>query len=241
MNGPSVFRQTEQWALLIKPHGMPTAPLTPDEEGTLISWFSQQCPQIRTVQGKKMIEYGLIHRLDTATAGFVLVAKTQQSYDFFMEEQKAGRIIKTYRAYCRGRPSFQLEGSPHYKPEQKTPCTVESQFRHFGPGRREVRPVFPSDFRYSPDKTVYTTTIISAKKHDNTPYTEYICSLSLGFRHQIRTHLCAIGYPIAGDELYNLDYTKDPMHLYACGVSFIDPETRAEAAFSLPPPDKMIR
>ena len=34
-----VIFENEAYAVLYKPRGMPTAPLTEDEEGTLVSWF----------------------------------------------------------------------------------------------------------------------------------------------------------------------------------------------------------
>ena len=47
------------------------------------------------VHGKKAIEAGLLHRLDTDTRGLVLFAKEQAVYDFLAARQEAGRIIKT--------------------------------------------------------------------------------------------------------------------------------------------------
>ena len=76
-----VIFENEAYAVLYKPRGMPTAPLSENEEGTLVSWFLKRCPEAALVKGKKDIEAGLVHRLDTATSGLVLMAKNQESYD----------------------------------------------------------------------------------------------------------------------------------------------------------------
>ena len=46
------------------------------------------------VRGKKEIEAGLLHRLDTDTRGLVLFAKDQAVYDFLAARQEAGQMIK---------------------------------------------------------------------------------------------------------------------------------------------------
>ena len=51
------------------------------------------------VRGKKAIEAGLLHRLDTDTRGLVLFAKDQKVYDFLAARQEAGQMIKNYCAF----------------------------------------------------------------------------------------------------------------------------------------------
>ena len=94
-----VIFENEAYAVLYKPRGMPTAPLTEDEEGTLLSWFLKKCPEAALVKGKKDIEAGLVHRLDTATSGLVLIAKNQESYDALNLMQVNNLIKKTYAAF----------------------------------------------------------------------------------------------------------------------------------------------
>ncbi len=240
MNLPVIHAETGHWALVIKPHGMPTAPLVAGEPGTLIHWFLDKYPQAASVTGRKSIEYGLVHRLDTATAGFVLVAKTQRAMDYFTKIQEEDGITKTYTAYCAGAPSFTSEG--YSCPSLHETGSISSQFRAWGPGRKEVRPIFPGDRQYREDGQVYSTTILSEEKGsiEQRQCRVFECSLTRGFRHQVRVHLCTLGYPILGDEVYNRDFRSFPMHLYATGISFSDPENHAQESFLLPRPDKMI-
>ena len=75
-------------------------------------------PNIRTaveriqeaqVRGKKAIEAGLLHRLDTDTRGLVLFAKDQATYDFLAARQEAGQMIKTYCAFVEPKLSLTME------------------------------------------------------------------------------------------------------------------------------------
>lgn len=243
MTGPEIVHESAHWALLSKPHGMPTAPLREGEEGTLLSWFLSRSPESVMVRGRKPVEHGLVHRLDTDTCGLVLIAKTQTAMNFFLKTQNEGKITKTYRAFCSGTPAFTaIQGSGNALLD-KLPYTISSQFRAFGPGRKQVRPVLAEDRQFSDKGTIYTTRILSmtVQGSPGSERTEITCSLQAGFRHQVRVHLCTLGHPIIGDSLYNKTYGNPPLQLYADGISFIDPDTFAKAVFSLPLPDKMNR
>lgn len=54
-----VIFENEAYAVLYKPRGMPTAPLSEDEEGTLVSWFLKRCPEAVSVKGKKILKQAL--------------------------------------------------------------------------------------------------------------------------------------------------------------------------------------
>ena len=143
------------------------------------------------VRGKKAIEAGLLHRLDTDTRGLVLFAKDQKVYDFLAARQEAGQMIKTYCAFVEPKLSLTMEYNGYgfdvtelsalkelsaaqrgiAAQEQvvvqeriaaKLPLTLESQFRNFGPGAKRVAPVFPGSRHYKKDGRLYTTVIEAA-------------------------------------------------------------------------------
>ncbi|QHX43514.1 RNA pseudouridine synthase [Treponema vincentii] len=134
------------------------------------------------VRGKKAIEAGLLHRLDTDTRGLVLFAKDQAVYDFLAARQEAGQIIKTYCAFVEPTLSRAMEynGYSFNATELATlkelsaaqrgiaakeriavqlPLTLESQFRNFGPGAKRVAPVVSGSRHYKKDGRLYTTVI----------------------------------------------------------------------------------
>ena len=137
------------------------------------------------VRGKKAIEAGLLHRLDTDTRGLVLFAKDQKVYDFLAARQEAGQMIKTYCAFVEPKLSLTMEYNGYgfdvtelsalkelsaaqrgiaaqERIAAKLPLTLESQFRNFGPGAKRVAPVFPGSRHYKKDGRLYTTVIEAA-------------------------------------------------------------------------------
>lgn len=251
-----VIFENEAYGVLYKPRGMPTAPLAQNEEGTLLSWFLKKYPETSSVRGKKEIEAGLVHRLDTATSGLVLIAKNQESYDALNLMQANNLIKKTYTAFVDRSDEAVLE--PDFS-QSNLPYRISSQFRSYGPKGKKVLPVFYGMRDFSPAGKMYTTNIIDINdfpSKDNSVL-KVTCTLTQGFRHQVRAHLASIGLPIYGDPLYNgkfkdfpqekIDYHSYPLQLYAIGLSFPEPKKnfKLEApkeyvSFSLQPPDKMI-
>ena len=230
---PCSIYETDRWAVVYKPPHIPTAPLRADEDGTLVQWFLSVQPEpVSCICGKKAIEAGLVHRLDTDTRGLVLFAKDQQSYDFFQAAQTGDAITKTYYAFVKP-----LSEQAHYRTELTVPKVITSQYRNYGPKAQKTAPVFPGSRHYTKDGRLYTTVI-----EEYRPAASAIrCRLTRGYRHQVRTHLAAIGLPIAGDPLYGIDDGSCiPLQLYATALTFPLPENRfAYISVALPPPKNL--
>ena len=165
-----IHEPTSQKPYLIinKPAGLPSAPLNEDDKENAFSQAAALYPQILNVQGKKTIEHGLLHRLDTATSGLMIIAATQECYDFLQNEQTENRIIKTYLAECNlqvfeeNLVSSRSERLP--EPVEGASFTIQSYFRAFGPGRKEVRPVTKDSNKAAIQKVdkqvLYTTQVL---------------------------------------------------------------------------------
>ena len=139
------------------------------------------------VRGKKAIEAGLLHRLDTDTRGLVLFAKDQKVYDFLAARQEAGQMIKTYCAFVEPNGAPEIDDGYDFDATElsmlkelsaaqrgiaaqgqvivqeqiaaQLPLTLESQFRNFGPGAKRVAPVVSGSRHYKKDGRLYTTVI----------------------------------------------------------------------------------
>ena len=198
--------------IISKPKGLPSAPLSNNDFKNAFSQAAEIFPQLLQVQGKKEIEHGLIHRLDTATDGLIIIAAAQECYDYLMNEQREGRIIKNYSAECDIIPDNAsiLQGFPNEVPKL---TNVSSFFRPYGEGRKEVRPVTEKSGKAAISKLgsrkVYTTKIEISKLSDKTA--KAICQISEGYRHQVRCHLAWAGYPVCGDSLYNSKVIKESL------------------------------
>ena len=188
----SIIHEDDDILVIDKPAGLPSAPLkrtivnlpakggnamprcqdmgAPSQQATsTLEQAAELFPALRAVAGYAAWEFGLIHRLDTATRGLLLIAKNQQAFDFLRQEQTNGRISKHYRAFCvhagaalsncpaLPRPlALQLERLFSEQTDtQALICT--SRFRPWGKGGKEVRPfVSPQthrDFQNTHKKT----------------------------------------------------------------------------------------
>ncbi len=220
-----IHEPTSQKPYLIidKPAGLPSAPLNEDDKENAFSQAAALYPQILNVQGKKSVEHGLLHRLDTATSGLMIIAATQECYDFLQEEQKQGKIIKTYTAECELQNKDYFEGQTF---------NIQSYFRAYGPGRKEVRPVTKDSNKAAlqkVEKPVLYTTQVQIKKIDKVKNTALVeCTITNGYRHQIRCHLAWYGLPIINDLVYNSQAknkkSTEQMHFCATKIQFEYPE-----------------
>lgn len=230
--------QDNPFIVLIKPRNLPSAPLTEGED----SAFTQAAtiyPELLKVDGKKKIEHGLIHRIDTQTEGLILIASTQESYESLIESQNKGLFVKEYRAQCDNLPSSIQDGYPPILdtfvsiPNDQS-IVVTSLFRTFGSNGEAVRPVTEKSGRAAKQKAsqaVYTTTVTIERNQDQILA---ICSIKKGFRHQVRCHLAWIGFPVIGDSLYNKNYKQaDYLHFSATQFSFPHPITKQMVVYSI--------
>ena len=234
MNIETIHSPTADKPFLViyKPKDLASAPLSQADFDNALSQAVQLFPELRNVHGKKEIEYGLLHRLDTATDGLMVIAATQECYDFLCEEQREGRFIKYYQAECNISPdnSKLLGGFPPAEvsideASENASFTVSSYFRPFGEGRKEVRPVTEKSGKAALSKLgkqkLYTTqiTINRLDKKAGTATAE--CRITEGYRHQVRCHLAWAGLPVIGDLLYNSDKKNAEKLLFsATKISF---------------------
>jgi len=234
MTIPVICHETEDFAVVFKPPRMHCAPLKRDgkENETLLDWYAKTFPPIMDLSGKKENEGGLLHRLDFETQGLVLFAKNQQALENLSDQQKQGKFIKEYSAIClKSEP--QLNGFEAFTGPQVAvpPLVIESYFRPYGPGRKQVRPVTKEKLKgkeIAKDAgAYYKTEIIGIEKTDIAGQEEsyhFTVRLKRGFRHQIRCHLAWVGFPVLNDPLYGKG-GDGFLALRATGLFFEDPKS----------------
>jgi 23S rRNA pseudouridine1911/1915/1917 synthase len=239
---PVICHETEDFAIVFKPPRMHCAPLKKDgnENETLLDWYAKIFPPIMELSGRKEGEGGLLHRLDFETQGLVLFAKNQQSLENLLNQQKQGKLIKEYSAICQ--KSEQLpDGFEAYTSPQPAaaPMVIESYFRPYGPGRKQVRPVTKEKLKgkevAKDEDTYYKTEIINIERTQADNREElyhFTVRLRRGFRHQIRCHLAWVGFPVLNDPLYGKGEASGFLALRATGLFFDDPKSGKPVAVS---------
>jgi len=165
-------------ALLVleKPAGLLSVPgRGADKQDCLSARVQQQYPDAR-----------IVHRLDMATSGLMLMARGAQAMTVLNRAFAARQVDKRYQALICGRPA--CAGSPWQVID--LPIAVDWPNR---PRRVITADGKPSLTRWR----LVDTTLAAMTRVDVEPVT--------GRSHQLRVHLQAIGHPIVGDLLYGRD------------------------------------
>lgn len=193
--------ESQPYAVIYKPAGMPSAPLAPGDTDNACYHAIRHYPELASVAGHyKSFEHGILHRLDTITEGLLLIAATQPAYESLRAAQAAGEFIKEYDAVCVPAEE-RMDGFPAFA---GTRDRITSRFRAYGRGGAAVRPVTDGASAHVRKKCCgkeYTTHITWQKPLENGLVLAH-CAIFMGFRHQVRCHLAWAGLPIAADPLY---------------------------------------
>jgi 23S rRNA pseudouridine1911/1915/1917 synthase len=231
---PNLIYEDRDLLIIYKPAGMPSASLKEGEEGTLAAWILARFPEQSGI-GPGETEGGLVHRLDNDTSGVVAAARTEKAYAKLREQFQQGMVRKEYLGLVVGHPP--ARGSidapiAHHPRKKKKMVVCESEARAKDWGGRPATTKFSVLQRYT-----------LSQAEGSTPYALVEVSITTGVRHQIRVHLASLGYPIAGDRLYQTpkkraaDILKLERHfLHAHKLTLDHPSTGQPETFSAPLP-----
>jgi 23S rRNA pseudouridine1911/1915/1917 synthase len=159
---------------------------------------------------------GIVHRLDRDTSGAMVVARTQEFFDFMKKQFQDHLVQKSYRAYVYG----------HMKHDTGV---IDAPI---GRSRTDIRQWSATRGARGNMREAITEYKVLARGHDEAgekySYVEF--RPRTGRTHQIRVHAKYMNYPIVGDALYagklidrgNLGFQRQALH--ACSLSFSDEE-----------------
>ena len=211
-----------------KPAGLVVHPGTGNRQGTLANALLHH---FQSISRSETIRPGIVHRLDKATSGLMVVAKNDQAHEFLARQFKAREVEKRYVALvygCLERASGVIDVSLGRDPFARTKISTRSRHARHALTRYETIREY-RDFTYV---RIYPRT---------------------GRTHQIRVHFQHLGHPVVGDETYGgkaIQRIKDPKvaqsiqalnryFLHADSLAFVHPDRGEKVSFEIPLPDEL--
>jgi 23S rRNA pseudouridine1911/1915/1917 synthase len=177
-----VLFESQDFVIVNKPAGLPTAPLMRTETRSLAAALLARYPEMQGV-GFREREPGLVHRLDNETSGVVLAARNSAAFDAARVLFESSSIEKRYLAVVGAGLGDSGEIETLLGPDTADP--------------RRVRV-------YDDAPDVYSKRAVTRYRvlERGSGFALVELYVERAFRHQIRVHLAHLGFPIAGDALY---------------------------------------
>jgi tRNA pseudouridine32 synthase/23S rRNA pseudouridine746 synthase/23S rRNA pseudouridine1911/1915/1917 synthase len=160
----------------------------------------------------------VVHRLDQATSGALIFAKTEQAQNFLKDHWKSA--VKTYYAIVRGRL------------EQRSGTLSSYLFED----DEYVMHSTPDSSKGKLASTAYTVL------KETNKFSLIKIDLLTGKKNQIRVQFADLGHPVVGDTKYGKRGTKDGyLALHARSVTFDHPFTRKRLTIEAQVPEYFKR
>jgi len=172
-----------------KPAGTVVFPEGKTKKETLIDYIIEKFPDLENTGNAP--RYGMVHRLDKDTSGILLIAKNDKTLEFLQKQFKERKVKKKYFALVVG----------NVKNNSGEIKTLIGRSPKDGKKQRVYLPHEPGAERKREAITEYNVVEKFLDKNEKN-YTLLEVNIKTGRKHQIRTHLAYIGYPIVGDKLY---------------------------------------
>jgi 23S rRNA pseudouridine1911/1915/1917 synthase len=229
-----IVYEDEDIAVINKPAGMMVhagAGATADERnrGTLVNALLHRFGRLSGVGGES--RPGIVHRLDKATSGLIIVAKNDVAHRKLAAEFVARQVKKTYIALVHGwlkHDRGTISRGISRDRIRRTRMTTRRQ------GGRDAITHYQTSRRI--DSRFGKFSLLELQ-------------IDTGRTHQIRVHLASVGHPVVGDTLYGaprLIQSRDgssiflPRNfLHATALQFYHPRTGQPLSFSVPLPDEL--
>jgi 23S rRNA pseudouridine1911/1915/1917 synthase len=234
--------EDDDLAVVNKPAGMMVhagAGATDDarNRGTLVNALLHHFKTLSAVGGD--LRPGIVHRLDRATSGLMVVAKNDETHQRLAKQFSGRQVHKTYLALVHGWPKQErgtIQSAISRHSQRRTRMTT----RGFG-GREAV--------------THYTV-----KRKIESPYGKFALlelKIETGRTHQIRVHMSSLGHPVVGDALYGAPgelrsqsnkrrapgmpatIKLDRNFLHSAELELVHPRTKESLKFSRPLPEDL--
>lgn len=192
-------------------------------EPTVATWLRTHCARLDLAQKSALgltwrsnSRVGIVHRLDRATSGVMICAKTPEALSWLQKQFSQRRTKKTYLAVVAGRMN----------PEA---AIIDMPI--------ERNPKAPATFRVGNQGKYASTTYRTLRS--NEMYSLLELKPETGRTHQLRVHLAHQGHPILGDTLYGGE-VAERLYLHAAGLEITIVKNHERKIFQIPTPQSFL-
>lgn len=209
----NIIYEDDDLLVVDKPAGLAVHPAPGHPSHTLVNAILSHLPGLAEISGSE--RPGIVHRLDKDASGIMVVAKNNAAQLNLINQFKARSVTKAYLVLVKG----------HLTPENGI---IEAPIGRDPRNRKRMAVV--AEGRDA--RTQYHVIKYLGK------YTLLEVRTETGRTHQIRVHLSAIGYPVAGDNTYGVKSAfLSRQFIHACRLGFHLPSTGEYVEFTseLPP------
>ena len=214
MDLPTLIHEDEHLLVFDKPSGLLSVPgLGPDKQDCLSARVQAHWPEAM-----------IVHRLDMATSGLILMARGPQMQKTLSMAFEKRRMHKRYQAVVLGDPL----PVPDERGWSRIPLPMRIDYQN--------RPRSIVDFEHGKPSLTHWQSL-GPGPWPNT--TRLLLEPLTGRTHQLRVHLLAIGHPIVGDPLYaplEVPARAPRLLLHASELAFEHPVTGQPCRFVAPVP-----
>jgi 23S rRNA pseudouridine1911/1915/1917 synthase len=209
----NILYEDDDLLVVDKPAGLTIHPAPGYPSHTLVNAVLSHVPDLP--EADDSLRPGIVHRLDKDASGVMVVAKNSEAQLNLIDQFKARSVVKAYQVLVKGQLTPDdgvIEAPIGRDPRNRKRMAVVAEGRQ-------------ARTNYHVIKHVGDYTLLEVR-----PET--------GRTHQIRVHLSAIGYPVAGDKIYGVKSAQIPrLFLHAWRLGFKLPSTGEYKEFTseLPP------
>lgn len=216
-----------------KPAGLVVHPGAGNPDATLVNGLLARFPELAAWADSD--RPGIVHRLDRATSGLLVVARTEPARQSLVAQLAARSVSRQYQALVVGLVEEDegiVDAPIGRSPRRPTAMAVSLE-------GRAARTHFNVEGRYRASVGALG---------DPSEVTRLDCRLETGRTHQIRVHLAAIEHPVVGDDRYGrssagvaqeLGLGAGRLWLHAASLAFEHPESGQRVTFRSALPDDL--
>lgn len=213
-----IIYEDDDILLINKPINVATHGASSLKEASLVEWLLQNNYKLCDINGN--FRAGIVHRLDKATSGALIVAKNNSSYEFLANEIKNRLVDRIYLAITND-----------FINKDYIECYIKRNEKNRLKMQALSLEECKKKYKENIDKygKLSKTNFINLDKNNKAAL--IAAKLQSGRTHQIRVSLASVNRYILGDTLYAKNQNEKRLMLHSFFIAFTHPQSKKRMQF----------